>query len=136
VTNAQLAQAGMACGVTVYGTVAHELAFLGIPSIGCARHPHHAFDFCRTAKNREQYARYLTQALAPVVDRESLRTQALQFYYMHNLHGGPDELALRADFLAFWKACVGLDSTDGEVLQALEAMRLSAGFQAFVAKLP
>jgi hypothetical protein len=136
VTNAQLAQAGMGCGVTVYGTVAHELAFLGIPSIGCARHPHHAFDFCRTAKNREQYARYLTQALAPVVDRESLRTQALQFYYMHNLHGGPDELALRADFLAFWKACVGLDSTDGEVLQALEAMRLSAGFQAFVAKLP
>jgi hypothetical protein len=49
VSNAQLAQAGMACGVTVYGTVAHELAFLGIPSIACARHPHHAFDFCRTA---------------------------------------------------------------------------------------
>jgi len=136
VTNAQLAQAGIACGVTVYGTVAHELAFLGIPSIGCARHPHHAFDFCRTATDRAQYTRFLTEALAPVSDRATLRTQALQFYYMHNLYGEAAHLALRADFVAFWKACQSLDSPDNALVQALDKLRRSDGFAAFVAQLP
>lgn len=136
VSNAQLAQAGMACGVTVYGTVAHELAFLGIPSIACARHPHHAFDFCRTATSRAQYVRFLQQALDPVADRATLRLQALQFYYIHNLHGAPADLGLRADFLAFWKAFQGPESNDAEVLRTLETMRHSAGFADFVANLP
>jgi len=139
VTNAQLAQAGMACGVTVYGTVAHELAYLGIPSIGCARHPHHAFDFCRTAHDRPQYTRLLAGALAPVSDRTTLRTQALQFYYMHNLYGADAQLALRADFVAFWKACQSPDSPDSPdsaLLQALDTLRHSDGFAAFVAQLP
>lgn len=135
-TNAQLAQAGMACGVTVYGTVAHELAFLGIPSIGCARHPHHTFDFCRTAGNRAQYADYLSQALTLRMERETMRTQALQFYYMHNLHGEPAQLALRVDFVAFWTACQNEGSTDDAVLQALERLRRSDAFRGFVDQLP
>ena len=136
VTNTQLADAGIACGVTVYGTVAHELAYLGVPSIGCARHPHHSFDFCRTARTRAQYAAYLSEAQVPRIDAGTLRTQALQFYYMHNLHGAPATHALRADFVAFWKACQTEGSTDLEVGQALQRLRQSEAFGAFIDQLP
>jgi hypothetical protein len=40
VSNVHLAEAGIACAVTVYGTVAHEMAFLGIPSIAAGHNPH------------------------------------------------------------------------------------------------
>jgi hypothetical protein len=70
------------------------------------------------------------------MDRDTMRTQALQFYYMHNLYGEPAQLALRADFLAFWKACQDLESTDSEVLRVFDRLRRSDGFRAFVEKLP
>ena len=103
-SNVQLRDAGMICGVTVYGTVAHELAFLGAPSIACARHPHHRFDFCRTARNPQEYAEFLGHAGTLPVAREELSRQALEFFYMHNLHGTTEELELRRAFVGGWKA--------------------------------
>jgi len=104
VTNRQLVDAGMACAVTVYGTVAHEMAYMGVPTIACARHPHIAFDFCRTAKNRADYADLLRDALAPVISRELLRKQALQFFVMHNLNYPPEQIQLRDALIDAWKA--------------------------------
>jgi hypothetical protein len=105
VSNVQLAQAGIACGVTVYGTVAHELAYLGIPSIGCARHPHHTFDFCRTAHSVLDYKAMLkTPALLPA-SKDEMQREALAFYYMHNIYGDDDRQQLRHAFVEFWKAC-------------------------------
>ena len=95
VTNRQLVDAGMACAVSVYGTVAHEMAYMGVPTIACARHPHIAFDFCRTAKNRADYADLLRDALRPVISRELLRKQALQFFVMHNLNYPPEQIQFR-----------------------------------------
>src|SRR5262249_4742192 len=37
ISNRQLVEAGMICGVTVYGTVGHELAYMGVPCISCAK---------------------------------------------------------------------------------------------------
>jgi hypothetical protein len=105
VTNRQLVDAGMACAVTVYGTVAHEMAYMGVPTIACARHPHVAFDFCRTAKNRTDYADLLRDALAPIISRELLREQALQFFVMHNLNYPPEQIKLRDALINTWKAC-------------------------------
>jgi hypothetical protein len=104
ITNAQLAQAGAAVGVTMYGNVAHELAYFGIPSIACARHPHNSFDFCRTARSVAQYEHFLRATSELPTDKAEMRRQALAFYYMHNLHGAPDELALRGYYVQFWSA--------------------------------
>lgn len=103
VTNRQLVEAGMACAVTVYGTVAHEMAYMGVPTIACARHPHIAFDFCRTAKNRTHYAELLSNALVPTISLELLREQALQFFVMHNLNYPTDQIQLRDALINAWK---------------------------------
>jgi hypothetical protein len=103
VTNLQLVKKGMICGVTVYGTVANELAYMGVPSIGCAQHPHHSFDFCRTAHNREQYRSFLLTPRICGLTRDEMKIQALQFFYMHNLHGDKDNLLLREKFTKYFK---------------------------------
>ena len=122
-TNAQLAEAGIACGVTVYGTVAHELAYLGIPSIGCARHPHSSFRFCRTARSVADYKALLLESTRLPVDRQAMRREALEFYYMHNLYGSADDLELRQLFVTLWKACHDSSASIRDVQSALAALR-------------
>jgi len=94
VTNKQLADGGISCGVTVYGTVAHELAFMGIPSIGCACHPHISFDFCKTAKTKNEYAALLRNPFTFADNKKTLKTQSLIFYFMHNLNYPTQQQAL------------------------------------------
>jgi len=132
VNNVQLVQAGIVCGVTVYGTVAHELAYLGVPSIGCARHPHHTFDFCRTARNRDEYATMLRTFTVLPVSKEEMKQQALAFFYMHNLYGSAAQLELRDAFIKLWKICNMKSAQESEVLLALEAMVHLPAFDAFV----
>jgi hypothetical protein len=119
VNNVQLVQAGIACGVTVYGTVAHELAYLGVPSIGCARHPHHAFDFCRTAHSQDEYAAMLRTFEVQPLPMVAMQQQALAFFYMHNLYGTPEQLALRHAFVDFWKLCNSKSASESDMLRAL-----------------
>jgi hypothetical protein len=128
ITNAQLAAAGVACGVTVYGTIAHELAYLGVPSVACARHPHIAFAFCRTARNVAEYADLLRSATRLSFDVEAMRREALAFYYMHNLYGDDADLELRARFTALWKACQDPQAGAPELGSALTALRQAPAF--------
>lgn len=131
-SNVQLARAGIACGVTVYGTVAHELAYLGVPSIACARHPHYTFDFCRTARTREEYKGMLESYEGMPLPKAEMQRQALAFYYMHNLHGAGDERDLQQAFVAFWKTCnVGAITEDG-VMQGFKALVGLPAFGRFV----
>jgi hypothetical protein len=135
ISNTQLVDAGMACGVTVYGTVAHELAYLGVPSIACARHPHHAFDLCRTAKSVAEYRAMLRTPFVRPLELAEMRRQALAFYSMHNLHGDPAVLELRAAFIAFWRACQSAGLPAQELVQAFDRLRRSKGFIAVAADL-
>ncbi|ASU40579.1 hypothetical protein hmeg3_21280 [Herbaspirillum sp. meg3] len=91
ITNKQLVQAGVICAVTAYGTVAHEMAYLGVPSVMCARHPHSSFGFCVTAKTREQYRDALISCGNFGGDQSVMRNESLAFYYMHNLNHAHDE---------------------------------------------
>ncbi len=135
VTNVKLAQAGIACGVTVYGTVAHELAYLGIPTIGSARHPHHAFDFCRTARTRDEYESMLkTYAVLPT-PKEEMQRQALAFYYMHNLYGDEEQRVLRNAFVEFWKACNVGECTEESVMGSFRRLVELPAFDGFVKRL-
>jgi hypothetical protein len=135
ISNTRLAEAGMSCGVTVYGTVAHELAYLGVPCIACARHPHHAFDLCRTARTVDEYRAMLRTPAERPVDLAQMRRQALSFYYMHNLHGDAAALELRAAFIGFWRSCHADHPAPPDLLQAFDRLRLSRGFVALAANL-
>lgn len=109
--NASLVEAGIVCGITAYGTVAHELAYLGVPSISCARHPHYTFDFCRTARTKAEYADLLKRAKEPFDDVERMRRQALAFYYMHNLDGPQSARVLARRFTDLYFAAGAGEST-------------------------
>jgi len=106
-----------------------------VPTIACARHPHNAFDFCRTAKTVEQYAHYLRTAADMPVDRAEMRRQSLAFYYMHNLHGDADELALRRAFVQFWKECHNDDASDEQLVASFDGLRKLPAFGTFAAHL-
>lgn len=128
VSNVRLVEAGIACGITVYGTVAHELAFVGVHSICCARHPHYTFDFCRTAKTREEYQFMLESFGMVSLSKEEMQRQALIFYYMHNLYGIGDELELRKAYVALWRIC---NMDEGEADGAIEAFQKLVGLPSF-----
>ena len=136
VSNKQLADAGIACAVTVYGTVAHEMAYLGVPSIGSAHHPHISFDFCQTARSVSEYEQLL---LAPHDSRhssskEELRRQSLEFYYMHNLYLPERLLGLR-DQVAQFRSRIGQAGhrfiDKHEYLGATAAVRAQPAFVEF-----
>jgi hypothetical protein len=135
INTTQLARAGMRCGVTMYGTVAHELAYLGIPTIACSHHAHMAFGFCRTARTRAEYAALLSASGVLAADPAELRREALEFFYMHNLHGQPEELALRARFVALWRACNDPGASDTQLTAALSELRTDPEFARHVAAL-
>jgi hypothetical protein len=132
VSNVQLAKAGIRCGVTMYGSVAHELAYLGVPSIACAKHVHHAFDFCRTARTRDEYIAFLRTPGVMPIEPPEMRTQALAFYYMHNLYGSPEDLDLRARFLGFWKACNDPATPESDVVHAYERFCEAPGLRSMI----
>ena len=94
ISNRQLVRSGMACAITVYGTVASEMAFMGIPTISCGDNPHVSFDFCHTARSPTEYADLLRNCRdAGRQSRCNGKAKSCAFYYMHALNGserGPD----------------------------------------------
>ena len=86
ITNKQLVDAGMACAVTVYGTVASEMAYLGIPTVGCGDNPHVSFASFHLAKSLAEYRSMLLTIPEARSDSKLLRQEACAFYYMHNLN--------------------------------------------------
>ncbi len=83
ITNKQLVDAGISLGVSVYGTVAHELTYLNIPVILCGNNPHSSYNFCYEAKNKSEYFNFLRDFKDLKVSDEA-KTQVESFVYMHN----------------------------------------------------
>ena len=133
--NVQLVQAGMICGVTAYGTVAHELSFLGVPTICYGKHPHHSFEFCRTAKSRDEYKTMLESPGLLPIGKPEMQRQALMYYYMRNLYGSKDEVALCAAFIQLWRTCNIENGDDSVVLAAIRNLSDQPAFNAFISKL-
>jgi hypothetical protein len=135
ITNTQLVDAGMACAVTVYGTVAHEMAFLGVPSIACGHHPHISFDFCRTARSRDEYADLLRGFASFDFDKGEMRRQSLMFFYMHNLNLDSERRNLR-DAVADYRKASADHATSGErLVRLLHAIEALPAFQSYVSEL-
>lgn len=130
ITNKQLTEAGMLCAVTVYGTVAHEMAYLGVPTIASAHHPHISFDFCRTAKTKGEYATLLQECTKLSVDKVSMREQSLAFYYMHNLSLSENDKLLRDKVMKFRAACS--DCLNYDLVGDLAQLTQIEGYQEFI----
>ncbi len=135
VSNAQLVREGMICGVTAYGTVAHELAYMGVPTIGYGRHPHHSFEFCRTAKTYDEYKAMLKSPGVLPTDKKEMRRQALMFYYMRYLYGSTEDIALRQAFNQLWRIWNVENGEDVDVLNALQGLNDQPAFKKFISGL-
>jgi hypothetical protein len=100
-SNVQLADAGMACAVTLYGSVAHEMAYLGVPSIAAGHNPHISYTFCHTARDRGEYSRLILNYRSLPRSPERLRQESLEFYCMHNLALTAEQASLREAVIRF-----------------------------------
>jgi len=131
----QLVSQGMTCGITAYGTVAHELAYLGVHSICCSSHPHHSFDFCRTANNKKEYKFFLKKYYQSPLSKAEMRKQALAFYYMHNLYGTSDDISIRSKFLELYKACYNKEILWAKVFSRFDDLIRDNSFKKFCKKI-
>ncbi len=136
VTNKQLVDGGMACAVTVYGTVASEMAYMGVPTVASGENPHVDFPFCRTARSKEEYKAFLLAARDHVWDREEMKREACAFFYMHNMH-----LIQERDIIdRLGKALIylwfsGATPSPERFIDLMRDLENEPGFEAFVAKL-
>jgi len=133
VTTRQLALAGMACAVTMYGTIVHEAAYLGVPSIACARHPHADYDFCHTAKTLAEYESLLRKANALVLaDLQLVKQEVLEFYVMHNLNLPSGQFKAKAHLINLWGVANSAQSSAQEIADVTFALAGDSGFKYFV----
>jgi len=97
ITNKQLMNSGIKLGITVYGTIAHELVFMGIPVITCGDNPHSSYKFCFEAKNKKQYSSLIKNMDSLTYSNlDETKNEVKSFYYMHNLNLSTDEKLLLA----------------------------------------
>lgn len=133
-SNAILFESGIVCGVTAYGTVTHELAYFGIPSIACAKHSTHKYTFCRTANSIEEYRQMLATAdLIPCSPIE-MKTQSLEYYYIHNLNYSEDKLLLHRQLTNYVNS-VRAKSDNNEIIFLMDEINLNREWKNFLGEL-
>jgi len=90
----QLVAEGLNFVLTVYGSVGHELAALGVQVINAGFNPHIAYDFNWHPQTLAEYERYLldlAQLKKPINPRE-----IYEFYYMNYYYRDVDDLVLNS----------------------------------------
>jgi hypothetical protein len=141
ISNSILLKSKVRAAITVYGTISNEFAYYGIPSICCAEHPHIAFDFCYTAKNKNEYINLINKVsdLNFSVDlplKLKYRKDALEYFSIkNNLHD--TELANVSNaFREFWIYCKNDTINNIEDLSNISnKLSSSSGFVQFIENL-
>jgi len=93
ITNKQLVNGNIKVGISLYGSVAHELVYMGVPVILSGANPHSSYDFCFEAKNKNEYENYIKNYMDLSIPID-YKKQIESFYYMHNLNKSDDEIVL------------------------------------------
>lgn len=137
VTTRQLVDAGMVCVITVFGTISHEVAYLGVPSIAaCAGNPHAEFGFCYTANTIFEYEVLLGKAnQLRLVDRDAAKREVLEFFSIHNFDLTPEEIEARDIMIKMWSECHRTDRDGKKIGEMAIALSRHSGFCAFVTEL-
>jgi hypothetical protein len=86
VSNKQLISMQPKAIFTVYGTVAHEFAFLGFPVITSGNNPHSKYDFIYEPKSIYELDKLIHEVGAYGLPSNYFRDDILEFYYMHYLY--------------------------------------------------
>ncbi len=135
--NRVLVEAGIVCGLTVYGTVAHELAYLGVPSIGAAKHVHQAFSFCRQAKTISEYESLLINCRMPYLSNDVLKREALEFFVAHNSLYDAESRELSEAYMNYWiLSARAITATEcNKAIDALTELRAMSGYHKFIDKI-
>jgi hypothetical protein len=84
VSNRQLINEGFNLGVTLYGTIAHELAYHDIPVLAAGDNPHACYSFCYKAKSIMDYEEKLGAPSS--VPKMIIKAEIEEFFYMHYLY--------------------------------------------------
>jgi hypothetical protein len=71
--------------LTVYGSVAHEYSYFGIPVINAGRNPHVAYNFSYNPKTLKDYKKLIFKILEGNKKFVLKRNEIYEFYYMHFL---------------------------------------------------
>lgn len=132
VSNKQLVESGMVTCVTIYGTIAHEMAYLGIPTISTGDNPHVDFDFCKVAKSKGEYEKLLLNCNKTKFNQLEMKKEAQIFYYMHNLNVSQEELDLNAVLNKYRNIVFSNNSQSSELLEALKAIEKNPVFNRFL----
>ena len=84
-SNRTIFASGIRCGVSVYGTILHELAYHGIAALAAGDHPHTDFRIATTPESVNEYTQCLLNYRDLKIDIDA-KNEVLSFYYMHNLY--------------------------------------------------
>lgn len=86
VGNEELLREGMRCAFTVHGSIAHELAYVGIPVVNAGPNPHMDFNFCYNPGSVKEFDELVGRA-GDLPQREA-RGEIGAFYYAHAFCAG------------------------------------------------
>ena len=129
ITNKQLVSSGIKVGISVYGTVAHELAYMGIPVILCAENPHSSYSFCYEAKDIKEYIDFLkSYDRLKIID--NYKEEVESFYYMHNRYL-EDNHELMSSLIKLRELSINfnVNKNKEEFMKYIEDISFSRGFK-------
>ena len=86
----QLADEKIDFALTCFGSIGHELPFLGIKVINCSYNPHIAYDFNWHAKSKEEYTNMLFNL--STLDKKISFNDIYEFFYVHYYYTYVDNL--------------------------------------------
>ena len=136
ITNRQLADAGIQAGITVYGTIAHELAYMGIPILTCGNNPHSSYSFCFEAIDEHEYISYIESIYTlKYNDLNDIKKEVLSFYYMHNLNITKDDEIFNDLVNNLRTVCKAMDINNKTYLKYLNEIQNNNSYIKFVAQL-
>jgi hypothetical protein len=134
VTNRQLVDNGMKAGISVYGTVAHELVYMGVPVILCGKNPHSSYNFCHTAHNKNEY-RDLLKGLACIKATKNNKQEVESFYYMHNLNSSEEMRDLMNRFVRLLGCTQGNVFLDyNALIKILKGITMNKEYRLFISQ--
>ncbi|MDN5249908.1 hypothetical protein QWJ17_00215 [Betaproteobacteria bacterium LSUCC0117] len=117
-TTSVIANGNIRCGITVYGTVAHELAYLGVPTLIAAYgQPYIDFRFAINFNNKNDYRSRLrsTDHIARSYDSHIFRYDALRYYIASDQFASVEE---KTRFLHVWQFFSMSYSSDKQLLNS------------------
>ena len=91
ISNSVILKSKIKFGISVYGTVLHELAYHGKNPICAGDNPHAAFNFVHTPSSIESYDRMILENEKLMLP-ENYMDEIGSFYFMHNIHDKEDVL--------------------------------------------